>query len=253
MTSDSRHEPARAVVSLTYDDALPVHRDAVAPELARLGLSGTFYVPAARDDLHLALEAWRAVSRMGHELGNHSCWHPCRTRPDWEWKPPYRLEEYTPERVRDELLLANRILHLVDGHARRSYGATCGDTDCGPSAESFLPHIADLFAVVRAGRTTEPVRGPIGPVVPFLPADGLRAEDVIAVIETMRFDPTSSLVIGFHGVGEGTHQSYVDAGEHRSLVVWIAAQREWLDAVPVIEASGRRTAPPVTTSPLTSP
>jgi peptidoglycan/xylan/chitin deacetylase (PgdA/CDA1 family) len=94
-----------ALVCLTYDDALPVHREIVAPELAKRGLRGTFYIPTARDDLHEHPDDWRRVTAMGHELGNHSCFHPCRTRADWDWKPPYRLEEYTRERVHDELLL----------------------------------------------------------------------------------------------------------------------------------------------------
>ena len=41
-----------ALICLTYDDALPVHRETVAPDLAERGLRGTFYVPAARADLH---------------------------------------------------------------------------------------------------------------------------------------------------------------------------------------------------------
>jgi len=73
-----------ALVCLTYDDALPVHRQVVAPLLAERGLRGTFYIPAARDDFHNHLEDWRKVAAMGHELGNHSCFHscfhPCRTR-----------------------------------------------------------------------------------------------------------------------------------------------------------------------------
>ena len=84
----------KALICLTYDDALPVHREIVAPMLAARGLRGTFYVPAARDDLHEQVECWRSVAAMGHELGNHSCFHPCRTRAEWEWKPPYRLEEH---------------------------------------------------------------------------------------------------------------------------------------------------------------
>ena len=69
-----------ALVCLTYDDALPVHRQVVAPLLAERGLRGTFYIPAARDDLHEHLADWRRVAEMGHELGNHSCFHTCRTR-----------------------------------------------------------------------------------------------------------------------------------------------------------------------------
>jgi len=69
--------------------------------LAERGLRGTFYIPAARDDLYSHLHDWRRVAEMGNELGNHSSFHPCRTRAEWDWKPPYRLEDYTCERIHD--------------------------------------------------------------------------------------------------------------------------------------------------------
>ena len=226
-----------ALICLTYDDALPVHRERVAPDLTERGLRGTFYVPAARDDLHMGLVGWRKVAEMGHELGNHSCWHPCRTRPDWDWKPPYRLEDYHCARIRDELLMANRVLHLIDGRTERSYGATCGDLTCGPGAgESFLNDIRDLFRVVRAGQSTRPLQGSMPCVVPSLHADFRRADEIIAVAKTMRIPPDAWMLVGIHGVGAATHNSFMDADEHDRLIDWIAAQHAWLDAVTVLEA-----------------
>lgn len=229
-----------ALLCLTYDDALSVHRELVAPQLTERGLRGTFYVPAARDDLHVRLDGWRKVAEMGHELGNHSCWHPCRTRPDWDWKPPYRLEEYDRARIRDELLLANRVLHLIDGRTERSYGATCGDLTCGADAgQSFLDDIRDLFRVVRAGQSSQLQQGSMPYVAPSLHGDFRRADEIIAVAETMRTRPGSWLLVGMHGVGAGTHDSFMDADEHRRLIDWIAAQRAWLEAVTVLEAVER--------------
>lgn len=231
-----------ALICLTYDDALAVHRERVAPELAKRGLRGTFYVPTARDDLHLNLKGWRKVAEMGHELGNHSCFHPCRIRSDWEWKPPYRLEEYSRDRIRDELMLANRILHLIDGRTERSYGATCSDLTCGGGeGESFVIDIHALFTVVRSGLRDKPMTGPAPFVVPAFHTDHRRAEEVIAAAEAMRDQPESWMLMVMHGVGAGTHLNFMDADEHRRLIDWIAAQRGWLEAVTVLEAVHRRT------------
>jgi peptidoglycan/xylan/chitin deacetylase (PgdA/CDA1 family) len=233
-----------ALICLTYDDALPVHRETVASELAERGLRATFYIPAARDDLHLSLDGWRRAAAMGHELGNHSCWHPCRTRPDWDWKPPYRLEDYDHGRIRDELLMANRVLHLVDGRSERSYGATCGDTTCGPGeGVSFLDDIHDLFTVMRSGYSAQPQSGPLPFVVPFLPGDFRPASEIIAIAEIMRGQPEAWMIVGMHGVGSGTHNSFIAAVEHRTLIDWIAAQRAWLEAVTVLEAARRQRLP----------
>lgn len=230
-----------ALVCLTYDDALPVHREIVAPMLSAHGLRGTFYVPAARDDLHEELDGWRRVAEMGHELGNHSCWHPCRTRAEWDWKPPYRLEEYTRERMHDELLLANRVLHLIDGRTERSYGATCSDLTCGPGqGVSFLEDIRDLFTVVRSGLRDLPMTGAAPFVLPAFHTDHRSADEIIAVVETMHSLPDSWILLGMHGVGAGTHNNFIDADEHRRLIAWIADQQEWLEAVTVLEAVAKK-------------
>jgi peptidoglycan/xylan/chitin deacetylase (PgdA/CDA1 family) len=229
-----------ALICFTYDDALPVHREMVAPALAERGMCGTFYIPVGRDDLHEHPDGWRKVAQLGHELGNHSCWHPCRTRAEWDWKPPYKLEEYSPERVRDELLLANRVLHLIDGRAERSYGATCGDLTCGSNKEPFTGHIRDLFTVVRASHSMEPQQGPLPFLAPSFWCDSLRANEIIPTIKKMYERADSWIIIGMHGVGAGTHNSFIDAHEHLRLIDWIAAQREWLEAVTVLEATARR-------------
>lgn len=230
-----------ALICLTYDDALPVHREVVAPELAKRGLHGTFYIPAARDDLHEHPDGWRRVAAMGHELGNHSCFHPCRTRADWDWKPPYRLEEYTRERVHDELLLANRILRLIDGRTVRSYGATCSDLTCGPEkGDSFLNDIRDLFTVVRSGQCSEPCSGCMPFIVPALSGDFRHADEIIAIIETMQEENDSWLIVGLHGVGAGTHKNFMSTDDHRRLVDWLASQNSWLDAVSVLEATAEQ-------------
>lgn len=225
-----------ALVCLTYDDALPVHREVVAPLLSERGLRGTFYIPAACDDLHEHLADWRRVASMGHELGNHSCFHPCRTRAEWDWKPPYRLEDYTRERIHDELLLANRILHLVDGQTRRSYGATCGDLTIGKD-ESFVNDIRDLFTVVRSGHTDRPLTGAMPFVAPAWFVDFRRADEVIPVIESMRGQDNAWLILGMHGIGAGTHNNFMDAEKHRRLIEWVAGQKTWLASVNMVEAA----------------
>lgn len=69
----------KGAVSITYDDALPCHHQLVAPAWEAVGLRATFYTPI-RSTLMEEVEAWRAVATKGHELGNHSLFHPCRKR-----------------------------------------------------------------------------------------------------------------------------------------------------------------------------
>lgn len=62
----------KAAVSLTFDDALPVQLDIVAPELAKRKLTATYYL----NTITLTrIEEWRALQMQGNELGNHTVHH----------------------------------------------------------------------------------------------------------------------------------------------------------------------------------
>ncbi len=230
-----------ALICLTYDDALPVHRALVAPELERCGLRGTFYAPAANGDLHAAVAAWRAVAAAGHELGNHTCWHPCRLRPGQAYRPTYQLNDYSRRRIRDEMLLANQVLALIDGQPVRTYAATCHDIAVGPDpGELFVEEMRELFPVVRAGHAEAASAGAIPFIAPAFSADRRTAADVIAAAEPMRHQADAWLVVLMHGVGEGTHNHFIAADEHARLIDWIAEQHDWLEGVTLLEAARRR-------------
>jgi peptidoglycan/xylan/chitin deacetylase (PgdA/CDA1 family) len=68
---------AKGAVCLTYDDALDSHLDSAVPDLEAASLSGTFYVTGNSDSVRRRLDEWRDLARRGHELGNHSLFHPC--------------------------------------------------------------------------------------------------------------------------------------------------------------------------------
>jgi peptidoglycan/xylan/chitin deacetylase (PgdA/CDA1 family) len=61
-----------AAVSLTFDDARPVHLQVAVPELNKRHLRATFFVTISKLS---SLDEWRKVYSQGHELGNHSVSH----------------------------------------------------------------------------------------------------------------------------------------------------------------------------------
>ncbi|MGA8620616.1 MAG: polysaccharide deacetylase family protein [Candidatus Sulfotelmatobacter sp.] len=61
-----------AALSLTFDDAKPVHLDVVVPELNKRHLHATFFVIVSK---LTRLDDWRRVQAQGHEIGNHSVTH----------------------------------------------------------------------------------------------------------------------------------------------------------------------------------
>ena len=63
-----------SAVSLTFDDGMDSHLEAVIPALDARGMAGTFYVKT--DDAE-RLERFRDPQRRGHEIGNHTVHHWC--------------------------------------------------------------------------------------------------------------------------------------------------------------------------------
>lgn len=229
---------ARAAISVTYDDALPVHRTLCAPMLSERGLRGTFYVPAAAADLHQHTAAWRDVATAGHELGNHTCWHPCRNdhnRMAWV-KPTYDLRAYDERRIQDEIRLANRILHLIDGQTERTFAATCGHITVGPTEapRDFTADLKQDLRCIRSGGTAAPVSlDAVGFIVPHVAADHRPAAELIAIVEAARAQG-GWVIFMIHGVGAGTHNLHMLEDEHRQLLDHLAAHRDDLWVAPTV-------------------
>jgi peptidoglycan/xylan/chitin deacetylase (PgdA/CDA1 family) len=220
---------AQCAVSLTYDDSLPVHYELVGPLLERHGLRGTFYTPG-RGDLVQHPDHWRALAEAGHELGNHSLFHPCRmTERIFSWLDPcYNLCDYTPTRLRDELAVANSILHLVDGQSERTYGHTCCDVTIGRGDEEqdMSALLADLFLAGRGSQTDNAAQpGPDLNLmnVGCISVDGRSLPELIAVAEQAQASGGWAVLV-MHGIGAETHKYYLDATVHEQFITWLTAQ-----------------------------
>lgn len=215
--------PQRALVSLSYDDALPSQLDIAFPALQRHGLRASFYPTLAADGLHERLADWRRVAAAGHELGNHSLYHGCsRSQPGRDWVPPHHdLDRSSVAARRDEILLANRFLHAIDGRSGpRTLTVPCGDLLAG--GEPWLPVVRDAFVAIktRVGDGVTPRdRLDWMDLQSFVPV-GAGAAQLIAVVErAAAVGGVASLI--FHGVG-GDHLA-VTASAHEALLAHLAA------------------------------
>ena len=112
----------QCAVALTYDDALDVDLDNAIPALDSLGLKATFYLSGYSGALHKRLNEWRAIAKEGHELGNHTLFHPCiGNKPGREFvTADYNLGTYTFRRIQDEIRMTNTILKAIDGKEERT-------------------------------------------------------------------------------------------------------------------------------------
>ena len=140
-------EGRRAAVSLTFDDSRSSQIDAGLAVLDRLGAKATFYVVPVRVESDLA--GWKKLVASGHEIGNHTLRHPCTG--NFSWSRDAALEDYTLDRMRQELIASNRRLKELLGVEPVSFAYPCGQTFVGRgrSTRSYVPLVAELFLTGR--------------------------------------------------------------------------------------------------------
>jgi sialate O-acetylesterase len=230
MTQEAFKWPAgtRCAVTLTYDDGLAVHHQYVGPTLSARGLLATFYVLINNDPLN-NFEAWRSLALQGHELGNHTLFHPCRKEPveNYPWLDNgFDLRDYTPYRFQQELRVANLFLHLMDGKDRRTYGATCCDTFIGRGNNrmSMQNLLREQFVGARTRQIDQMIT--VSRDLNLMDIGHTRADfklfpelrrEISAVKEAGGW-----IVYHVHGVGAKTKELYIERTEHEALLDYLA-------------------------------
>jgi len=215
-----RWKNKKCALVLTYDDALNVHLDNVIPALDSLELKATFYIPGSFPNVKTRAREWSKIAEKGHELGNHTLFHPCEGKAyGREWVPPtYDLNAYTLKRIIDEIKMANTLLELLDGRTRRTFAYTCGDTKAGDS--SFIPTVKSLFAGARGveGKMQKLNDIDLYNIGSYM-IKGESAAQLIALVKKA-MESNSLLVFLFHGVG-GEHSINVSLADHRELLYFL--------------------------------
>lgn len=148
--ADGLWQGKKAAVVLTYDDSIAEHLDNALPELDKRGLKATFYVTIDTPAFRERLPEWQALAKNGHELGNHTLFHPCDgSKPGRDWVAKDRdLSKWTVKHMVDNLRIAGATLEAIDGEKERTFAYTCGDTTAG--GESFVEAIKPHFLGARA-------------------------------------------------------------------------------------------------------
>jgi sialate O-acetylesterase len=227
------HGKACAVV-LTYDDALNVHLDTAIPLLDSLGLRATFYISGLSPGFSGRVNDWIAAAKRGHELGNHTLFHPCAGGgAGREWvQPEYDLNTYTIRRLLDEIRMAQTLLGIIDGGRPRTFAYPCGDRAIGGA--SYVDAIMAEFPGARGVGQELQAWGEIDPYnVGSLVVDGHSGDDLIRRVQEAA-DRKALLVFLFHGVG-GEHSLNIASGDHRKLLMFLKEREEEIWIAPLVD------------------
>ena len=215
-----------AAVVLTYDDALHSQLDVAIPQLDAAGFKGTFFLDG--DITPNDMLRWRKAQRAGHELGNHTLFHPCPRDmlPD---RKNYFTENYDVDRMLGEISVMNNVLFGIDGASKRTYSVPCSQMVVGGIDYTEGLRRSGLVKYVRTGgdqyksviadpRTLDLFRVPS-----WGPVDKPDGKHLIVYAERVR-DARGLGVLQFHGTGGDYLEVTADA--HQQLLDWLRKQPE---------------------------
>ena len=226
----------KCAVVLTYDDGLNVDLTNAIPALDSVGLKGTFYISDYFNGLNAQIFKWRKAAAEGHELGNHTIYHPCEGgRAGREFvRPDYDLNNYTVRRITDEIRTMNTILKAIDGKIKRTFAYPCGDTKIHDTA--YLDGLKNEFIAARGVR---PEMLSIEKIdlydIGCYGINGQSGDEMIALVKQAIKNGTL-LVFLFHGVG-GEHSLNVSLAAHSQLLHFLKQNEKEIWIAPMIEVA----------------
>ncbi|APQ15931.1 polysaccharide deacetylase family protein [Maribacter hydrothermalis] len=221
-------ENKKAAVCLTFDDGQDSHLDNAIPILDSFNIKATFYCPGNTTSLHNRTMEWKKIVENGHELGNHSLFHPCDARVfDWV-KPEYDLNQYSLEQIRMELYTANTLLNAIDGKTYRTYGYTCSNYKVQGDS-TYVGVVKKLFS---AARSDGPIPDTMDNIdINFMPSwdvDSNTGKELIEYVKVAKKNGTIATFM-FHSVGGGYLNVSNEALQELLIYLKENEQDYWVD------------------------
>jgi peptidoglycan/xylan/chitin deacetylase (PgdA/CDA1 family) len=228
---------ARAAVSLTYDDALETQLRNARPALDKRQLRATFFLTGESDSLRDQRAEWIALGRSGHELASHTMHHPCPRFHDWV-KPGFALEDYTLDRMSEELDLSIGQIHaLTSRKGPVTFAYPCGDTLVGEgtASASYVPLVERKYLAARGTETRVAIPGTFSfaevPTADDTDRSGPTLIDWVKKAEAQG----GWVVFIFHGIG-GQHIS-TELEAHEALLDHLAKNKKAVWTAPFGEVA----------------
>lgn len=218
---------AKAAICLTYDDGLSCHVNTVIPMLNAYNFKGTFYPTLSSPSMYEEMEKWKELAKEGHELGNHTVYHPCRkslSGMDWV-KEHLDLDSYSTEQILDEIKLANSFLLALDNQKERTFAYPCAHFKAG--GKSYKDSLYTIFIAARGSseeqeKLIKPLEIDLFNVPSWAPNEN-NGEDLISYINEIIANKTLS-TITFHGIG--AEYMTVSRNSHEEMLKYLDANRD---------------------------
>lgn len=203
-------EGKQMAISLSFDDARLSNVDAGTALLNEYDVKATFYL--VPNNAKKRLEGWKKAVASGHEIGNHSINHACSGNFVWARANP--LEDYTLDKMREELIETNRQLKDMFGVTPTVYAYPCGQTSIGrgKNTQSFVPVISDLFVAGRTWLDEAPVDPAYCDMAQLtgVETDGKSFEQILTMIKDARKNGQWLVLAGHETAASGPQTTRLD-------------------------------------------
>jgi peptidoglycan/xylan/chitin deacetylase (PgdA/CDA1 family) len=224
----------KAVIVLTYDDALQSQLNVAVPQLDAAHLTGTFFLTGDIDSQ--TIPKWRALSKKGYELANHTLYHPCASSND----NPVASDNYTVYQMIHEIEVMNHFLYAVDGKSTRTYAYPCTETTVGGKnyVDSLRKH--GLIKYARVGGDVDAVVTDFKHLDPLqVPSYGLEdnttGKQLIAFAKRVQQSGGMGIFM-FHGIGSDyitvsaeAHQELLNYLKENKKDIWVTTFQKAMD------------------------
>lgn len=221
----------KTAVSITFDDARLSQPEVAIPILNKYNVKATFYV--SPDNMEHCLSEWEKIVTYGHEIGSHTMTHPCSG--NFSFARSNALEDYTLERMEDDILSANEIIMKKLGVFPSTFAYPCGQKFVGRglNTKSYVPLIAKHFIVGRSAFDevhNDPSFTDLAQAA-AMDIDSASFEKVRNLIERSLMDGGWLILFG-HEIGIGGVQTIlIDTLERLCQYTQDPANEIWIDTV----------------------
>lgn len=232
----------KAIICLTYDDALESQLANAVPQLDSFHFKGMFFINSIAGSSSIIgqgptiLIKWKSVSGTGHELGNHTLFHPCPAK--FGWQKEVALDTYSISQLLNEIEVSNFYLRQIDRKfTKRSFAYPCNNFFI--SGIDYSDHLRKLnyLSCARAGGDANSVVVDLKTIDKYkVPSwhvkEGTTAESLIAFSQRA-IDSTGLAIYQFHDIGGPLFE--VSKESHRALLsflrdnedkIWVATFSE---------------------------
>jgi len=214
----------KAVIVLTYDDGIDSQLKNAIPQLDALHFKGTFFLTSELNSINIP--KWRKAAAEGHELANHTLFHPClsETMPD---NAANAAEKYSIFMILREIYTMNNFLYAIDGKSGRTYAYPCTETAVGGKSYVDSLRKSTMIKYARVGGDTDAV------ITDFKNLDNLQvpsygledntpADQLIAFVKKVQKSGGMGVFM-FHGIGGDYITTSSQA--HKELLEYLAKNR----------------------------